>query len=128
VFLQPPKFSIQELGPVEQSSGSITYVKSFSDHAYPQSACGGATTNLQSLMSHSNIVSFTKAFAPEVSAANKLSKPVFFGETNSATCGGGGISPTFGAALWIVDYVMQAILLGYQRLYFHQGKRVYRCR
>jgi hypothetical protein len=24
-----------------------------------------------------------------------------------ATQGGGGISPTFGAALWILDYVMQ---------------------
>lgn len=30
----------------------------------------------------------------------------------TATQGGGGISPTFGAGLWIVDYVMQAVLLG----------------
>jgi hypothetical protein len=29
-----------------------------------------------------------------------------------ATGGGGGISPTFGAALWIVDYVMQSLILG----------------
>lgn len=39
----------------------------------------------------------------------------------SATCGGGGISPTFGAGLWIVDYVLQAALNGVDRLYFHQG-------
>lgn len=62
-----------------------------------------------------------------------------------ATCGGGGISPTFGkfemnlwifwstshfgcnffflsgAALWIVDYVLQAAINGVDRLYFHQG-------
>lgn len=38
-----------------------------------------------------------------------------------ATGGGGGISPTFGAALWIVDYALQAALNGIQRLYFHQG-------
>jgi hypothetical protein len=29
-----------------------------------------------------------------------------------ATQGGGGISPTFGAALWILDYVMQSIIMG----------------
>jgi hypothetical protein len=67
-------------------------------------------------------VSYTKGFAAEVTAANTAGKPLFFGETNSATCGGGGISPTFGAALWIVDYVLQAVHLGYERLYFHQGE------
>lgn len=38
-----------------------------------------------------------------------------------ATCGGGGISPTFGAALWIIDYVLQSALIGVDRLYFHHG-------
>ena len=38
-----------------------------------------------------------------------------------ATCGGGGISPTYGAALWIVDYVLQSALIGVDRLYFHHG-------
>lgn len=121
VFLEPPTWSVQELGPVEVSSGSAQYLRSFSDHSYPQSACGGGATNLPSLMNHSTIVSYTHRFNSEVAAAAKVGKPIFFGETNSATCGGGGISPTFGAALWIVDYVMQAVLVGYQRLYFHQG-------
>lgn len=26
-----------------------------------------------------------------------------------------------GAALWVVDYVMQAMMIGVDRLYFHQG-------
>lgn len=38
-----------------------------------------------------------------------------------ATCGGGGISPTFGAGLWVMDYVLQGALTGVDRLYFHQG-------
>lgn len=38
-----------------------------------------------------------------------------------ATCGGGGISPTFGAALWIVDYALQGVLNGVERQYFHLG-------
>ncbi|KAK8846543.1 hypothetical protein IAR55_005629 [Kwoniella newhampshirensis] len=122
VFLQPPKFSIQELGPVEQNAGTLNYVKSWADHSYPQSACGGSRTNLQTLQNHSNIVSYVATFQPEVNAANSYGpKPLFFGETNSATCGGGGISPTYGAALWIVDYVLQSVKLGYQRLHFHQG-------
>ena len=32
-----------------------------------------------------------------------------------------GILQTFGAALWIVDYVLQGALNGVDRLYFHQG-------
>lgn len=42
-------------------------------------------------------------------------------KTYPATQGGGGISPTFGAALWILDYVMQTVLMGTNALYFHQG-------
>lgn len=41
-----------------------------------------------------------------------------------ATCGGGGISPTFGAALWVIDFSLQAALVGVERLYFHQGMAI----
>nr|XP_019009561.1 uncharacterized protein I206_06210 [Kwoniella pini CBS 10737]OCF48342.1 hypothetical protein I206_06210 [Kwoniella pini CBS 10737] len=44
-----------------------------------------------------------------------------FRETNSATCGGGGISPTSGAAIWIADYMLQGVNPDNLRLYFHQG-------
>lgn len=121
VYLQPPTWSVTNLAPKEQSAGNLGLLKSFCEHSYPQSACGGASTNLTTLMSHSNIVSYTKKFAGDASAAHNVGKPFVLGETNSATCGGGGISPTYGAALWIVDYVMQAMLAGVQRLYFHQG-------
>ncbi|ODN78183.1 hypothetical protein L198_07972 [Cryptococcus wingfieldii CBS 7118] len=121
VFLQPPAFSIAELGPLEQAAGSLGYVRSWADHAYPQSACGGATTDLESLQNHSGIVKFVGTFRGEVDAAEEVGegRPLVFGETNSATCGGGGISGTYGAGLWIVDYVLQSVKLGYERLYFH---------
>ena len=35
--------------------------------------------------------------------------------------GGNVVSPTFGAALWLVDCVMQMLLSGAERLYFHQA-------
>ncbi|KAI0036740.1 hypothetical protein K488DRAFT_81734 [Vararia minispora EC-137] len=100
---------------------AIRHTKTFSRHSYPQSACNGASTNLPSLMSHSSIVTYVAQYASEASAVHAAGKQYFLGETNSATCGGGGISPTFGAALWIVDYVLQGALHGVDRLYFHQG-------
>ncbi|KAJ3535347.1 hypothetical protein NM688_g6992 [Phlebia brevispora] len=99
----------------------IALLRSLSRHSYPQSACGGASTNLTALMSHSGIVSYTSQFESEAAAAHAAGIDYFLGETNSATCGGGGISPTFGAALWIMDYVLQGALIGADRLYFHQG-------
>ncbi|KAL8276867.1 hypothetical protein RQP46_010695 [Phenoliferia psychrophenolica] len=101
VYLQPPTWSTANLAPKEKAAGNVKYLKS--------------------LMSHSEIVSFTQQFKVEREAASAIGKPYHLAETNSATCGGGGISTTFGAALWIVDYVMQALIIGVDRLYFHHG-------
>lgn len=119
VYLSYPSWSTSGLIPM--LGDAISFVKTFSGHSYPQSACGGASTNLASLMSHSGIVSYTSKYSAEAKAAHAQGKAYFLGETNSATCGGGGISPTFGAGLWIVDYVLQGALAGVDRLYFHQG-------
>ncbi|KAI9741047.1 MAG: hypothetical protein M1834_002758 [Cirrosporium novae-zelandiae] len=110
VYLQPPKWSTALLAPLEVSNDASQYVKSFSDHSYPQSACSGSSTDLESLMTHSNIVDYTVKYKGDADAAHDIGKTFVLGETNSATCGGGGISPTFGAGLWIIDYIMQALL------------------
>jgi len=112
-------WTVQDL--LSRIGSDISNVKTLSRHSYPQSACGGASTNLEALMSHSGIVSYTSQFKAEASSTHAAGKRYFLGETNSATCGGGGISPTFGAALWILDYVLQGALIGAERLYFHQG-------
>ncbi|CAH7690130.1 hypothetical protein PPACK8108_LOCUS25376 [Phakopsora pachyrhizi] len=91
-----------------------------SRHAYPQTSCNHAKTSLPPLMAHPNIKKFVKRFRREVLAAEGSKRPFFFSETNSATCGGGGISPMFGAALWVVDYALQSLMIGVHRLYFHQ--------
>ncbi|KAI0768691.1 glycoside hydrolase superfamily [Trametes elegans] len=102
-------------------SAALDTIKTISHHSYPQSACGGASTDLPKLMSHPGIVSYVSQYKAEASAAHNAGKRFFLGETNSATCGGGGISPTFGAGLWIIDYVLQSALIGADRLYFHHG-------
>lgn len=55
VYLQYPTWSTTGLIPMLGSA--ISTVKTFSGHSYPQSACNGASTNLQSLMSHSCVSS-----------------------------------------------------------------------
>ncbi|KAH9858510.1 glycoside hydrolase superfamily [Lenzites betulinus] len=102
-------------------NAALNTIKTISRHSYPQSACGGASTNLPNLMNHAGIVSYVSQYKAEATAAHNAGKRFFLGETNSATCGGGGISPTFGAAMWIVDYVLQSALIGVERLYFHHG-------
>ena len=102
VYLQIPTWSTAGLVPMLGSA--VNFVKTFSGHSYPQSACGGASTNLQSLLSHSSvhhqhpytclesyldylrsrsIVSYTSRFRSEANAAHNAGKRYFLGETNS---------------------------------------------
>ncbi|KAJ4328835.1 hypothetical protein N0V84_000622 [Fusarium piperis] len=116
VFFGTSPMSIKGLTAVEGSGNDN--VKYYCSHNYPQS---GGNADLAKLMSHSSIASQIKPFAAEAAAAAAEGRPHIFGETNSATQGGGGISPTFGAGLWILDYVLQSLLQGTKALYFHQG-------
>lgn len=100
---------------------ALEYVKTYGQHSYPQSACGGAATYLNTLMSHTNIYSYLKAFWFDATYATAQGKPYIISETNSATCGGGGISSAFGAALWIVDYVLLGLTGGIAGYNFHHG-------
>ena len=94
-------------------------------------------------MSHSDIVSNVAIFDADVTAATGAGKEYVLGETNSgkihlmllsgnfrreavltrAVSGGGAatVSPTFGAALWTMDYVLQAATSNIKRSYFHHG-------
>ncbi|CAG8395580.1 unnamed protein product [Penicillium salamii] len=106
------------VGLTAKEGDSNSYVKDYCSHNYPQSS---GSYNLTALMNHKDIATQVKPYAAEISAASTKGKPHVFGETNSATQGGGGISPTFGAALWILDYVLQTVTMGTNALYFHQG-------
>ncbi|KNG88144.1 hypothetical protein ANOM_003351 [Aspergillus nomiae NRRL 13137] len=116
VYFGTSPMSITGLSSAEGEADDL--VKDYCSHNYPQSP---STADLAGLMSHSGIASQIQPFASEAAAAAAKGKAHIFGETNSATQGGGGISPTYGAGLWILDYVMQTLLLGTQALYFHQG-------
>lgn len=79
----PANFSAMELIENERSanSRSLTYIKDFSHHNYPQSTY--FTVDLPSLMSHESVVSNVREFERDVVAAEKEGWEYVFGETNS---------------------------------------------
>ncbi|TGO82663.1 hypothetical protein BPOR_0782g00010 [Botrytis porri] len=99
----PPTWGAAEL--IARGNATVrTYVKDYAHHNYP----GGT---LQNLMSHSGIVSNLAPIGTDGKAANAVGKEYVLGETNSVSGGGAAtVSPTFGAALWTLDYTLQATI------------------
>ena len=110
----PPQWGAAELIATENATVK-QYVHDYAHHNYP----GGSLT---SLMSHSDIVSNTAVFKPEVAAAATTGKEYVLGETNSVSGGGAAtVSPLFGAAIWTLDYTLRAASIGIKRIYYHHG-------
>ncbi|KAI0966130.1 glycoside hydrolase family 79 protein [Xylaria arbuscula] len=137
VFADPPlvpdqqdeidDFSIANLtaaGLVARSGGE-RLVSSYATHLYPQSTCDTARwyrMRLDLLSDHFVLWKNVSQYIPQVAAADAAGAPLVMGETNSVSCSGrSGISDTFGAALWGVDYVLTAASIGFRKLYFHLG-------
>ena len=73
-------------------------------------------------MSHESIVNNVAIYDADVVAANAKGYEYVMGETNSVSGGGAAsISSTFGAALWVLDYTLNAVAINIKRLYFHHG-------
>ncbi|KAK1987496.1 hypothetical protein LZ30DRAFT_745701 [Colletotrichum cereale] len=110
----PPKWGAEEL----IGSGNATvrdYVRTYSHHNYP----GGTVA---SLMSHASIANNIHLFDTDIASALAVEKPYVFGETNSVAGGGAAnVSPSFGAALWVMDYSVRLAVSNVSRIYFHQG-------
>ena len=62
------------------------------------------------------------AFSGQRSCARRWMLIIAHSETNSIACHGApGVSNTAGAALWTIDYTLQAATLGIKELFFHEG-------
>jgi hypothetical protein len=100
-------------------------ISSLCVHLYPQSTCDTQRWHrmrLDLLSNHTVLWLNVSQFIPEIEAADQANIPLVMGETNSVSCGGrSGISDTFGAALWAVDYVLLGASLGFQKIFFHLG-------
>lgn len=100
-------------------------IGSYATHLYPQSTCDAERwqrMRLDLLSNHTTLWLNVSQYALEAAAASRAGAPLVMGETNSVSCGGrSGISDTFGAALWAVDYVLADAAIGVEKTYFHLG-------
>ncbi|TGJ86267.1 hypothetical protein E0Z10_g2495 [Xylaria hypoxylon] len=139
VFADPPlvpdqQDEIDDFSIANLTAGGITLrpeekniISSYAVHLYPQSTCDTPRwyrLRLDLLSDHSVLWKNVSQYIPQVAAADAAGAPLVIGETNSASCSGkSGISDTFGAALWGVDYVLTAASIGIEKVYFHLGAR-----
>lgn len=115
--------NLTEKAGLVNNDGSIS---SYAVHLYPQSNCDAARKarlSLDLLSNHSVLYTNVSQYVAQQQAAQRVGKaPLVFGETNSVSCGGkAGVSDTFGAALWSLDYALMAASLSIEQVYFHLG-------
>ena len=82
--------------------------------------------SLPNLMNHINTIQYFSQWTTEIAAAKSQSIPFVMGETGSVSCHGKeGVSNSFGAALWSIDYMLHGAVLGMKSVYFHGGTPFY---
>ncbi|KAI1106591.1 glycoside hydrolase superfamily [Jackrogersella minutella] len=134
VFADPPwvpdqqdevdDFSIDNLTRAE-TARDREIIGTYATHLYPQSTCDTPRwlrMRLDLLSDHGVLWRNVSQYIPQAAAADAAGAFLVMGETNSVSCGGrSGISDTFGAALWAVDYVLLDAAVGVRKTYFHLG-------
>ncbi|KAI0659696.1 hypothetical protein C8Q70DRAFT_88442 [Cubamyces menziesii] len=110
-----------DLGLLDSDPGEAISV--ISQHRYSViSSCNGTAVSLEEFMSKEAVRSNLTIFVDDIAATKANGLGYILGETNSAACHGSpGVSNTAGAALWAIDYVLEAATLGIQEVYSHEG-------
>ncbi|KAL4247519.1 Beta-glucuronidase C-terminal domain-containing protein [Abortiporus biennis] len=111
---------IINLGILNSAPGK--FISTISQHRYSAAFCNGGDFPLTSFMSKSSVRGNLTLWKPDIALASQHGLRYVLGETNSIACHGApGVSNTAGAALWVIDYTLQAASLGIQELFFHEG-------
>lgn len=111
---------IFNLGVLDSTPGELITV--ISQHRYSAAFCNGGDFPLISFMSKANVRSNLTVFTADIQATDDKGLGYILGETGSIACHGApGVSNTAGAALWVIDYTLQAATLGIGEVYFHEG-------
>ncbi|KAI0355952.1 glycoside hydrolase family 79 protein [Trametes cingulata] len=129
VTLQGAAFGTQQFTPREVFDRGLLdsepgkAISVISQHRYSViSSCNGTEFPLASFMSKEAVRSNLTIFEADIAASKARGLDYVLGETNSAACHGTpGVSNAAGAALWAIDYMLQAATLGIQEAYFHEG-------
>ncbi|KAI6035708.1 glycoside hydrolase family 79 protein [Pisolithus marmoratus] len=95
------------------------------DNCYAQYGIGSPVdpqTIFPDYLSHSSAISLVAPYLNASSYSASVGKPFVMMETNTASCGGfPGISQSFGAAMWAVDYALQMGAVGFWGAMLHVG-------
>ncbi|VUC34739.1 unnamed protein product [Clonostachys rosea] len=133
VFADPPWVPDQQSGIDDMDIINVTraglvdpsMIDNYAIHIYPQSTCDTRRwyrMRLDLLLNHHVVWQNVSQFIPQVAAAEAAGSRLINGETNSISCSGhSGISDTYGAALWAVDYILLQASIGIEKVYFHLG-------
>ncbi|CAL1701104.1 unnamed protein product [Somion occarium] len=96
---------------------------------YPQDNCRSTHKyELDYYLQHKETVELAQWQGPGIHNLStmppEIRRPLLMDEFSSASCGGlPGISDTFGAAMWTVDYALQMASVGYSAAYLHTRER-----
>jgi hypothetical protein len=75
-----------------------------------------------SFLTHQSGKDIVNEFPGAAAYAQSVGKPFIMSETNTASCGGfPGLSDSFGAALWGIDYALQLAYSNFSTVLFHVG-------
>ena len=73
-------------------------------------------------MNHTSGTGIVAPYLNSAGIAQQAGKPFIMFETNSASCGGfAGVSDSFGAALWALDYGLQMAYSNFSGALLHVG-------
>ncbi|KAJ4290738.1 hypothetical protein N0V88_006487 [Collariella sp. IMI 366227] len=101
-------------------------IKLFSTHNYISGAASPGVTLQDTLMNHAVTKRSVDDHIKKYNGVNDVSSgpvpPLIFGECNSLyNQGRPGLSNTFGAALWGVDFNLYSASVGFRRVHMHMG-------
>ncbi|TBU46627.1 glycoside hydrolase family 79 protein [Dichomitus squalens] len=111
---------IFNLGILDSAPGKA--ITQISQHRYSAAFCQGGDFPLTSFLNKQYIRGNLSVFEADIAETHSRGLTYVLGETNSIACHGApGVSNTAGAALWTIDYTLQAATLGIKELFFHEG-------
>ncbi|KAF7327078.1 Glyco-hydro-79C domain-containing protein [Mycena kentingensis (nom. inval.)] len=132
-FEQKPEFlpdNFWKTGFADTFNENLRYL---SVEKYPVSNCGAVFHNgekilipqevLPEFLNHTtHVQNLVAPFINSAMYAQSKNKPFLMMETSQASCGGlAGVSDTFGAALWTLDYALQMAHANFSGAFFHTG-------
>jgi len=107
-------------GILDSTPGKL--ITQISQHRYSGAFCSGGDFALASFMSKAAVRSNITVFSADIAKVHSTGLKYVLGETNSIACHGApGVSNTAGAALWTIDYALQAATQGITETFFHEG-------